>query len=179
MAEVYDFAEAIFDARASNSIYDAQLFQRDLNKLFEEHNIPYRMSGGQITFRGSESFEVSVGTAKSVLGATGRKTAKDEIHKALEDLSRRPPDLTGAVHHAMAALECVATDVCGEEGETLGQVIRKHPEKFPAPLGEAIAKLYGFASDKGRHITEGGEPSIKEVELIVGIAATVATYLSR
>ncbi|MGA2859581.1 MAG: hypothetical protein ABSE40_22150 [Candidatus Sulfotelmatobacter sp.] len=79
----------------------------------------------------------------------------------------------------MAALECVAKDVCGEEGGTLGQVIKKHPDKFPAPLGDGVAKLYGFASDKGRHITEGGEPDIKEVELIVGIAATVATYLSR
>jgi hypothetical protein len=33
-----------------------------------------------------------------------RLTARDEIHKALADLSRRPElDLTGAVHHAMAA----------------------------------------------------------------------------
>jgi hypothetical protein len=79
----------------------------------------------------------------------------------------------------MAALECVATDVCGEEGKTLGQVIKKHPDKFPAPLDDAVGKLHGFASNKGRHITEGGEPNLKEVELIVGIAATVATYLSR
>jgi AbiJ N-terminal domain 4 len=177
--KVYDFAEAVFNARASDNIYDAQLFERELNRLFEEQNIPYRMSGGDIAFKGSESFEAAVRKAKLVLGNAGRQTAKDEIHKALEDLSRRPPDLTGAVHHAMAALECVATDVCGEEGETLGQVIKKHPDKFPAPLGDGVAKLYGFASDKGRHITEGGEPNVKEVELIVGIAATVATYLSR
>jgi len=177
--EVYDFAEEVFDARASSNIYDAQLFQTNLNKLFEEQNIPYRMSGGDITFKGSESFEAAVRKAKLVLENTGRQTAKDEIHKALEDLSRRPPDLSGAVHHAMAALECVATDVCGEEGGTLGQVIKKHPDKFPAPLGDAVSKLYGFASEKGRHITEGGEPDPKEVELIVGIAATVATYLSR
>jgi hypothetical protein len=49
----------------------------------------------------------------------------NEIHKALENLSKRPvPDLTGAVQHAMAALECVANDVCGENGETLGKVVR-------------------------------------------------------
>jgi len=48
----------------------------------------------------------------------------------------------------MAALECVANTVCGEESETLGQLIKKHPDKFPAPLGDAVSKLYGFASEK-------------------------------
>ncbi len=177
--EVYEFAEAVFHSVASNNRYQGEGFRTELNKVFAEHNIPYRMFGGEIVYKGSESFESTVSTAKSVLAARGRKTAKDEIHKALEDLSRHPPDLTGAVHHAMAALECVAKAVCGEECETLGQVIKKHPDKFPAPLGDAVSKLYGFASEKGRHITEGGEPDPKEVELIVGIAATVATYLSR
>jgi len=177
--EVYDFAEVIFRSIASSNRYEAEGFQTELNKIFAEYNIPYRMFGGEIVYRGSESFESTVAIAKSVLAARGRKTAKDEIHKSLEDLSRHPPDLTGAVHHAMAALECVAKEVCGEESGTLGQVIKKHPDKFPAPVGDAVSKLYGFASAKGRHITEGGEPDPKEVELIVGIAATVATYLSR
>jgi hypothetical protein len=138
------------------------------------------MTNGQIEYRGSESFEKVVETAKSALDVAGRTTVKEEIHKALEDLSRRPsPDLTGAVHHAMGALECVAKDVCEEEKGTLGEIVKRHPEKFPQPLGDAVSKLYGFASDKGRHIKEGGEPAQKEVELIVGIAATVATYLIR
>jgi len=177
--QVYDFAEAIFQTRAANNIYDVESFQRDLNGLFEEHNIPYRMAGGYIAFKGPESFEASVHTACFVLEQSSRQTARDEIHKALDDLSKRPPDLTGAVHHAIAALECAANDVCGEEGETLGQVIKKHPDRFPPPLGEAVSKLYGFASERGRHVTEGGEPDVKEVELIIGICANVATYLSR
>jgi AbiJ-like protein len=177
--EVYDFAETVFHIVVSNNRYEGEGFQAELNKVLEENNIPYRMFGGEIAYKGSESFESAVGTAKLVLAARGSKTAKDEIHKSLEDLSSRPPDLTGAVHHAMAALECVANTVCGEKSETLGQLIKKYPEKFPAPLGDAVGKLYGFASEKGRHITEGGEPDPKDVELIVGIAATVATYLSR
>jgi hypothetical protein len=146
-----------------------------------EENIPWRMDNdGEIAYKGSEAFESTVHIATSQLAKAGRKTAKDEMHKALGGLSKRPhPDLTGAVHHAMAALECVASDVCGEKGETLGQIVKRHPNKFPPPIGEAVSKLYGFASDKGRHITEGGEPDLKEAELIVGIAATVATYLSR
>jgi len=177
--QVYEFIKFVY----ANTIivYSREKFASGLNNLFSEQNICYRINNqGEIIYKGSEAFEVAVAGAESALAATGRNTARDEIHKALEDLSRRPkPDLTGAVHHAMAALECVAADVCGESGQTLGQVAKKHTDKFPPPLGEAVGKLYGFASERGRHITEGGEPDIKDVELVVGIAATVATYLSR
>ena len=44
-------------------------------------------------------------------------------------------------------------------------------------MGKAVSKLYGVASEKARHIKEDGEPAQKEAELVVGIAATVATYL--
>ena len=48
-----------------------------------------------------------------------------KIHEALQDLSRRPqPDLTGALQHALAALECLARDVTGENKPTLGQLMR-------------------------------------------------------
>jgi hypothetical protein len=90
--KVYDFAEALFEARASHNIYDAQFFQTDLNKLFEDQNILYRMTGGTIVFKGSESFEAAVRKAKLVLENAGRQTARDEIHKALENLSSRPPE---------------------------------------------------------------------------------------
>jgi len=50
---------------------------------------------------------------------------KMKIHEALQDLSRRPqPDLTGALQHALAALECLARDVTGENKPTLGQLMR-------------------------------------------------------
>lgn len=88
-------------------------------------------------------------------------------------------DLTGAIQHAMGALECVAREVCGDPKATLGEVIKQYPGTIPRPLDESIAKAWGFASEKARHIREGGTPDRKEVELVVGLAATVATYLSR
>jgi len=176
--QIYDFTEAIYNNEVDD--YKRSKYVEALNAVLDEENISYRMNyRGQIFYKGSESFETAVNTARSVLAAAGRNTAKNEIHKALEDLNRRPPDLTGALQHAMAALECVAKDACGEKAETLGQIIKKHSERFPPPLDDAVSKLYGFASNRGRHITEGTEPEFKEVELIVGVAATVATYLSR
>jgi hypothetical protein len=79
----------------------------------------------------------------------------------------------------MAALECVARNVCGDEKATLGEVIKRYPNVIPKPLDESIAKAWGYASEMARHIREGRKPDHREVELIVGLAATVATYLSR
>ena len=53
------------------------------------------------------------------------------------------------------------------------------PGTIPRPLDAAVEKAWGYASERGRHLKEGNAPTHEEVELVVGIAATVATYLSR
>jgi hypothetical protein len=175
--QIYDFIEFLYKTPG----FGKREFTIELNELLSSLNSCYRLdSAGKIFYQGSESFHSVVAGAKLVLKETGRNTAKTEMHNALDDLSRRPqPDLTGAVQHAMAALECVANDVCGTTGETLGQLVKKRPKMFPQPIGDAVSKLYGFASDRGRHLTEGKDPDLKEVELVVGIAATLVTYLIR
>jgi hypothetical protein len=139
-----------------------------------------QMMHGEVVTRGTETFESNVHGAVDALEAVGRATASGEIHEALMDLSRRPEaDLTGAVQHAMAALECVARDVCGDERATLGEIIKRYPGTIPKPLDDSVAKAWGYASEMARHIREGHKPERKDVELIVSLAATVATYLSR
>jgi hypothetical protein len=102
------------------------------------------------------------------------------MHEALTDLSRRPhADLTGAIHHGITALECVARTASGDTDSTLGKILNDHPDLIPKPLDAAVAKAWGYASEKGRHIQEGNEPTRDEVELVVGIAANVVTYLAK
>lgn len=104
-------------------------------------------------------------------------TAANEIHEALTDISRRPTaDVTGAIQHAMAALECVAREVDGSS-DTLGRIIGRLT--LPAPLDGALHKLWGFASEQGRHIQEGREPRFEEAELVVTVASAVSVYLLR
>ncbi len=134
----------------------------------------------EIVIRGSNAFEMTIKQAVDALASSGRASANNELNEAIQDLSRRPqPDLTGAVHHAIAALECVAADICGQTGKTLGQISKLDSDRFPAPLGDAVSKLYGFASDRGRHVTQGKTPSQKEAELVVGISAAITTFLLR
>jgi len=114
------------------------------------------------------------------LDETKRLTTQNEIHQALSDLSRRPqPDLTGAIQHALVALECIARDVCGDPKATLGNILKRYPNLVPQPLDTAVEKAWGYASEHGRHLREGREPSLEEAELLVGIASVVATYLSK
>lgn len=178
--EVYDIIEAIYEALHGDSRREAESFAAEINKYFRRAGIGWQMVGGEVRIRGPEAFEQSVRTAKDALDDSGRTTASDEIHEALKDLSRRPdPDITGAVQHAMAALECVARDVCGDPRSTLGELLKKNPDLFPPPLDQSVEKAWGYASERGRHLREGREPDPNEAELVVGLASTLATYLSR
>ena len=77
----------------------------------------------------------------------------------------------------MAALECVARDVAGDPKSTLGEILRKFPDLLPKPLDDSVSKAWGYASEMARHVREGRTPTRAEAELIVGLAATMSTYL--
>jgi len=176
---VYDIAEAISTYLAQYDSEQAHAFDSAINEYFREAGIGWQLIDGVMHTRGPEAFESSVRGAVIALDAAALPTAGGEIHEALRDLSRRPnPDLTGAIQHAMAALECVARDICGNPKPTLGELMKRYPGMLPKPLDDVISQAWGYASEKGRHLREGRLPDREEVELVVGLAATVATYLA-
>lgn len=79
----------------------------------------------------------------------------------------------------MSALECVALHVTGDDKGALGDWIKKHRDRLPKPLDGVIEKAWGFASTRGRHVQEGSPPTRDEAELMVGVAAALAAYLTR
>jgi hypothetical protein len=180
---VYDFIEHVYGAMEAWQVQGDERpepdFEKRLNDYFRHAGVGWQLQDGKIASRGSEAFETAIHRALPALKETGLQTAEREIHEALTDLSRRPQaDLTGAIQHAMAALECVARTASGGS-DTLGALIKRHPGIIPKPLDAAVEKAWGYASERARHIQEGKEPMREEAELIVGIAATVATYLAR
>jgi hypothetical protein len=176
--QVYDFIEIIAQRLGHNGTGFLRQFEDKLNDAFRRKGVGWQLVDGHIEIRGEESFEKSVRTAIEVTEATGRNVAQHELHQALQDLSKRPsPDITGAIQHAMAALECVAKDVTGDSKLTLGEWVKKNPTKFPQPLGSAVEKLWGYASQFGRHVQEGKPADYDEAEMVVGICASLSTYL--
>jgi AbiJ N-terminal domain 4 len=148
---VYDIIEDLHDYIAQRQPDSLEQFQTEVNDHFRETGIGWQLVNGRIETRGPEAFEAAVRGGISALSDGGRPTASQELHEALLDLSRRPePDCTGAVQHALAALECVARDASGDPKATLGTILERHPGLFPKPLDVAAEKVWAFASQMGR-----------------------------
>ena len=155
-------------------------YAQRLNGLFIEKGIGWQFQDGKIIARGPEIFEDTVKHASEALSNAGHRTAYNELQQAYLDVSKRPePDLTGAVQHALAALECTAREVSGLKKATLGEIVKKSPELFPQPLDDIAKKIWGYASEKGRHLREGEEPDFSEVMLLIGLAASMAGFLNK
>lgn len=76
-------------------------------------------------------------------------------------------------------LECVARDLTDDPKATLGEWLQKNATAFPAPLGIAVEKLWGYASEYGRHVREGRPPTFDDAEMLVGVAGSLVVYLLR
>lgn len=177
--KIYDFVERLYiEVGKRDFTGDRQRsFEERLNQRFRELGVGWELEQGKLVARGSEAFTLATRDAVDVMKSAGTQTAANEIHEALKDISRRPnADVTGAIQHAMASLECVAREIDGST-DTLGRIIGRLT--LPPPLDGALHKLWGFASEQGRHIVEGREPSFEEAELVVTIASAVGVYLLR
>lgn len=177
---VYDIIEEIYSTLQKKDQELAQQFQNEVNDFFCSEGIGWQFIDGLIETRGDKAFEASSRSAVSTLIKAGRKTASQEMLEALKDLSRRPAaDITGAIQHSMAALECVAREISGDKTATLGKIVANNPNLIPKPLDVAVEKAWGFASEMGRHVQEGRIPNREDAELIVGLSAVVATFLTK
>lgn len=174
---VYEIIEVAYEKIVQEEYKEE--FQNNINEFFVENGIGWRMEKGELLIRGNETFEEEISATSSTLKDAGLSTSAEEIKQAILDLSRIPePDITGAVQHSGAALECVAREVVGSK-ETLGALIKVHPEIVPTPINEVVSKLFGYASEKGRHLREGILPSFDEAELIVRLSASLCSYLCK
>jgi hypothetical protein len=183
---VYDIIEAIHalmyknDEKYRFKTNLAARYAEAVNEFCVEEGIGWQLVNGEIITRGDEPFELVVKEGTTALQTSERPTAASHLHEALQDLSRRPqPDLPGSVYHAMGTLECVARDISGDGNATLGEILKSYPDLLPKPLDEAASKIWGYASNQARHVTEGRAPSREEAALLVGLSAVLSTYLTR
>ncbi|MFS2049370.1 AbiJ-NTD4 domain-containing protein [Variovorax sp. Varisp41] len=173
--EVYDMVELLLQSPC----YSELSLEDELNRCFRRMGVGWQLIDAQLEVRGPEMFEVNVRQGVAQLQQQSRHTAASELHEALQDLSRRPdPEITGAIQHALAALECVARDVCSSK-DTLGELVKRNPGLFPKPIDDVVSKAWGFTSNFGRHLQEGQPPQFEEAELMVGLSGALCKYLAR
>jgi hypothetical protein len=175
--KVYDIIESFWK---NIDLQYRDEFQEEVNIYFRQNGIGWKMENGIIEIRGDELFETSVKNVTAALEDSNLNTAKNEISEAMTDLSRKPQaDITGAVQHSVACLECVSREITGDKKSTLGDIIKKNPGIVPAPLDKAIEKIWGYTSEQGRHLREGQTPSFEEAELVVELTAAISIYLAK
>lgn len=174
---VYDIAERLHDVVEQQGWRNGGRFADRLNEVFREIGVGYEMKDGRIIGRGSLAFREASEEAVHMMTAAYKPTAAMEMRQALADITRRPPDITGAVQHGMAALECTARDVTGRPSANLSQILPTL--NLPKPLDQAVDKLWSFASQRGRHIAEGQDPNFEDAELVVTVSSAVSVYLLR
>ena len=110
--EIYNIAERFYSGFPDRNA--AGRYEEDLNKFFRRAGIGWEMRSGLVSFRGSEVFQETTKQASNILSSTGHPRLAEQIQEALRSLSRRPePDVTGAIHHAMGALEATARECNG------------------------------------------------------------------
>ncbi len=178
--KVYDVIERV-DEYLGRTNYQGDVHQHftdELNEFLIERGIGWKLTEGRVEVRGPESIEVILRSARETELQAGHMTASKELNQAISDLSRRPaPDPTGAIQHAMASLECVARQLTGDHKATLGKIMNDNRMLIPAPLDQAVNRTWGYASEFGRHLQEGREPTFEEAELVVGLCASLSNYL--
>jgi len=118
--------------------------------------------------------------AARLLEAAKHRASLRELKEAHSDLNKRPePDLTGVVQHCMAALECTAKIIVGNDCGTLGNLLKKNTLKLPPTLSSMSNKAWGFASDRARHVHEGKPVSYPDAELMLALAEAMIVYFLR
>lgn len=76
-------------------------------------------------------------------------------------------------------MECLCREITGEKNLTLVMLIKTHSQIIPKPLYKVVGGLFGFASEQGRHLREGGAPDYEEAILVVHLSAPLCTYLTK
>lgn len=181
-SNVYDIIEELYEelVLTAETRYVPIKFTEEINDHLRQHGIAYQLVDGQVEHRGDDSFESSAKEALRVTQESGLDAAQRELSEALDDLSKRPqPDLTGAITHSINALEAVAGEVSGDRSATMGKIVNDNPDMFPKPLDVAVEKMWGYASQYGRHVSEDKDPTQDEAELVVHVSAAAVTYLVR
>jgi hypothetical protein len=175
---VYDMIEGLVSFIEGTYGYDSTVeFAGRINSIFVDTGAGWQLVAGDgIVIRGDADFEDAIQSSQEALEQAGFDVAAKEIQEALGDLSRRPEaDLTGAIHHALGALEATARYVSGTN-EDLGKLASKIG--LPPPLDGALKQMWGYSSNFGRHVSPTKIPSGQDAQLIVHLSSAYCRYLA-
>lgn len=179
---VFDIAEAGWHEAAAQPLGAprAEGLERAVNEACAANGLGWRMERGEFRFSRDDEENRRRDDALDALGASGARTAAEELVLAYAGLSKRPAaDTTGAVQHAGAALETFARQISGEPDLVFGRIISKHPHLVPEEYRAVAKTTWGAISENGRHLQDNRAPSLADAGLLVGLTSVLIAYMGR
>jgi hypothetical protein len=173
----YDFLEFIissdnYDQRRNNLVWQ-------LNQVFDEEKIPYKIIDGQVTPLISEEELEEIDTALN----SKYDLVSNHLRRALEYYKKRPEaDYKNSIKESVSAVEALAKILLNNPQGTLGKLA--DDLNIHSALKEAIKKIYGWTSDEGgiRHSEKNGQKSVDIAEaryMLVHCSALVNFLISK
>lgn len=171
-----DFPERVGEIRDTYTI--------DINKLFEDENIGWRLNKGQLERIGPDFLETEViQKTRDILKNQLFAGPNNQFNKAIWFLSKRPdPDLENCVKEAVGALEGVARLLINDKTVSLGKAVDKLNAmgKIRKPFDKIFDVLYGFASNEPgvRHAAiKPSDMTIQEASFVLYSSAVCILFL--
>ena len=144
----YIYRKIILENRIYKITEDKENLINELNKIFEEEHVPYRIvkdnsSGYCYIIRLTNKEEIK--EIENVFNLPEKyKPVQEHLNKALKLYSdRKNPDYENSIKESISAVESLAQIILGERG-TLGQLIKELP--IENSLKRGFSSLYGWTS---------------------------------
>lgn len=180
MCEKLNSLEEVRHQGVMSPAYVETLFSHELNKLFAEENVIYRMNEeGKIHPEGSEQFEEAIHEAIEKLVDPIFQPPLEQFEKALGFRNGLPPDHANAVKEAVNSLEAVLQIVTNKPSVALPQVLTNSDLGYDSHIERIMKELYGLgcAVQGGRHAGVGGLiPSAIEADCAIHFSAACIAY---
>lgn len=135
-------------------------FQREVNRIFIEERVPWRMADGEFFQLDSEFLEAELlARTEALLDKSGFEGALDELREARNDLTAG--DAKGVIAHAQQAFESTMKTILGVSDGNASSLIRALadrgffddlPAQTRAAFGESVLMGLPFMGNRlGRH----------------------------
>lgn len=168
----------VLEIMLQEEYYDID-FKCEINEIFEEEKMGYRIIDDQIVDITNESEIEEIEEAID----SNFNTVNDHIQKSLELYSdRKNPDYKNSIKESITAVESMCCIICGENvelGKALGR-LEKNGIYIHGAMKNGFQSLYGYTSDESgiRHGgTEDKEVTEEDAKFMLITCSAFVNYL--
>ena len=154
----------------------------ELNQVFDEAGVAWRMNGADFNRVMDSSTDASVAASQTALADSRFQAPKAQFNLAIKQFSERPePNVRDCINNAIGSLEGVARVVTGKE-KALSSLLNEEPlqSKMHPTLREAMQKVYAYRGAVTAHGQTGAQSNsyaLEEAEWLMGMCATSISYI--